>query len=207
MEQQQISTEDKLKGLRVIWYFIRPYKRRLILLVSLALLAGFLETLQVAVLYPILTASLDMESLRLANNPFFVILNKIAELIPVDSLLISYVILFIILIIAVFLLRLLYINLSAKTVAKVSIEYKHEVFQKYTESDYQFFVDNRQGDLLYKARGAPEFYIYTGSALQYILEGHTWCNILRPNLLLLNQDTGSKGVLCCRAKNEGGQPG
>lgn len=155
MEQQPTNAGDKRKGFQSIWFFIRPYKRRLVLLASLALLAGFLETLQVAVLYPILTASLDMESLRLDDNPFFVILKKIAELIPVDNLLISYVILFMILIIAVFLLRLLYINLAAKTNAKISIEYKQKVFQKYIESDYQFFVDNKQGDLLYKAKGAP----------------------------------------------------
>ena len=156
MKQQQISTEDKLKGRPAILYFIRPYTRRLILLASLAILAGFLETLQVAVLYPILTASLDIESLKLANNPFFVILNKIVALIPVDNLLIDYLILFMLLTIAVFLFRLSYINLSAKTIAKVTTDYKNKVFQKYIDSDYQFFVDNRQGDLLYKAKGAPE---------------------------------------------------
>lgn len=156
MEQQPITTDDKLKGLQVIWYFTRPYKCRLLLLGGLALLAGFFETLQIAVLYPILQASLDIESLRLSNNPFFVILNKIVALIPVDNLLIAYLILFMLLTILIFLFRLSYINLSAKTIAKVTTDYKNKVFQKYIESDYQFFVDNKQGDLLYKAKGAPE---------------------------------------------------
>lgn len=156
MEQQPTNTDDKRKGLQIIWYFIRPYKRRLVLLASLALLAGFLETLQIAVLYPLLQASLDIESLRLANNPFFVILNKIVALIPVDNLLIAYLILFMLITILVFLFRLAYINLSAKTIAKVTTDYKNEVFRKFIESDYQFFVDNKQGDLLYKAKGAPE---------------------------------------------------
>jgi len=163
MEQQHISTKDKLKGLQIIRYFIRPYRRRLVLLASLALLVGYLETLQIAVIYPILTASLDIETSRVTDNLFFSILNKIAELIPVDNLLISYLIIFMLLTISAFILRLSYINLSARTVAKVTIEYKNKVFQKYIESNYQFFVDNRQGDLMYKARGAPE---HIGMVLQ-----------------------------------------
>jgi len=156
MEKRPINNADKRKYLQIIWYFARPYKRRLFLLLSLALLVGFLETLQIAVIYPLLTASLDIESFRLEDNLFFTILDKIAALIPVDNFLISYLILFMLLTLLVFLLRLSYINLSAKTTAKVTIDFKRKVLQKFMESDYEFFVDNRQGDLLYKAKGAPE---------------------------------------------------
>ena len=148
--------KSRLKGLRTIWYFTRVYKRRLVLLLSLALLVGYLETLQVALIYPILTASLDIEAFRITDNLFFSILNKIAELIPVDNFLISYLIIFILLTIFAFVLRMSYIHLAARTAAKVAIENKNKVFEKYIESNYQFFVDNRQGDLMYKGKGAPE---------------------------------------------------
>jgi len=125
------------------------------MLLGLAIIAGYLETLLMAVLFPILQATLDQPS-YLSGNPFFIVLSHIAGIIPVDSVLVANSIVFIILTLLVFLVMLVYINLSARTTAKVSTDYKKKVFQKYTQFDYQFFVDNRQGDLLYKAKGAPE---------------------------------------------------
>lgn len=162
MKRQLVEGEKKTGGLRTIWFFLRHYRRRLALLIGLAIIIGYLETLSIAVLYPILDASLDMEG-GLSGNIFFRALNYLAGLIPVDSALVANCILFILLVVLVFLCRLVYINLSARTIAKVATDFKIKVFQKFIESDYQFFVDNRQGDLLYKAKGAPDS---TGPALE-----------------------------------------
>ncbi|HUU64039.1 MAG TPA: ABC transporter ATP-binding protein [Dehalococcoidia bacterium] len=155
MKQQRSEGEAKTSRLRTIWFFLRNYKGRLFMLLGLAIIAGYLETLLMAVLFPILQATLDQPS-YLSGNPFFIVLSHIAGIIPVDSVLVANSIVFIILTLLVFLVMLVYINLSARTTAKVSTDYKKKVFQKYTQFDYQFFVDNRQGDLLYKAKGAPE---------------------------------------------------
>ena len=155
MKKKRVEGEAKTSGLRTIWYFLRPYKRRLAILLGLSLLIGYLETMLIAVLYPILYASLEGSG-GLSGNFFFAVLNYIAGLFPVDNVLVAYCILFIILTLLVFLFRLVYLNLSVRTTAKVTTDYKIKVFQKYTQFDYQFFVDNRQGDLMYKARGAPE---------------------------------------------------
>ncbi|HUU62612.1 MAG TPA: hypothetical protein VMX96_01630 [Dehalococcoidia bacterium] len=156
MIRQRVESDAKQSGLRIIWFFLRPYKSRLAILLGLCLLVGYLETMNIAVLYPILDASLEMDG-GLSGNPFFIVLNHIAAIIPVDSVLVSYCILFILTALLVFVFRLEYINLSSKITAKIATDYKLKVFNKFTQSDYQFFVDNRQGDLLYKARGAPEF--------------------------------------------------
>jgi ABC-type multidrug transport system fused ATPase/permease subunit len=155
MKQQRVEGEAKTSRLRTIWFFLINYKGRLVLLLGLAVIAGYLETLLMAVLFPILQATLEQPD-YLSGNLFFIVLSKLAGIIPVDSALVSNCIVFILLTILVFLVMLVYINLSARTTAKVSTDYKKKVFQKYTQFDYQFFVDNRQGDLLYKARGAPE---------------------------------------------------
>jgi ABC-type multidrug transport system fused ATPase/permease subunit len=164
MKQQRVEDDKKTSALGTIWFFLRHYRRRLALLVGLAVLIGYLETLVIAVLYPILNATLEIDG-GLSSNPFFRALDYFAQLIPVDNLLIAYCILFILLVFMVFLSRLIYINLSARTVAKVATDFKIRVFQKFTESDYQFFVDNRQGDLLYMAKGAPDA---TGPTLQLL---------------------------------------
>jgi len=156
MKRQRVEGEAKTSRLRTIWFFLGHYKRRLVLLVGLALIAGYLETLAMAVLFPILQTTLEQPD-YLSGNPFFIVLSKIAGIIPVDSILVSNCIVFILMTLLVFLFRLVYINLSVRTTAKVTTDYKKKVFQKFTQFDYQFFVDNRQGDLMYKARGAPEF--------------------------------------------------
>ncbi len=154
MIRQRVEGESKQSGFKIIWFFLRPYKLRLAILLGLCLLVGYLETMNIAVLYPILDASLEMDG-GLSGNPFFIVLNNIAAIIPVDSVLVSYCILFILLVFFILLFRLEYINLSAKTTARITTDYKLKVFNKFTQSDYQFFVDNREGDLLCKARGAP----------------------------------------------------
>jgi len=155
MKRSRVDDEAKTSNLRTIWYFLKPYKYRWALLLGLSLLIGFLESIHIALLYPILTATLDLE-VGLTGNPLFIFLNNIAEIIPVDSVLVSYCILFILMVLLIFLFRLIYINLSSKLSAKIATDNKLKVFNKFTQSDYQFFVDNRQGDLMYKARGAPE---------------------------------------------------
>jgi len=155
MTQQRVEGEAKQSSLRIIWFFLRPYKLRLAVLLAFCLIVGYLETMSVALLYPILSASLETDG-GLSGNPFFIVLNHIAAIIPVDSVLVSYCILFILTVLLVFVFRLEYINLSAKTSATIATDYKLKVFKKFTQSDYQFFVDNREGDLLYKAKGAPE---------------------------------------------------
>lgn len=160
MTRQRVEDEAKQSGPRIIWFFLRPYKLRLAVLLTFCLIVGCLEAVNIAVLYPILDASLEMDG-GLSGNPFFIVLNHIAAIIPVDSILVSYCILFILTALLIFVFRLEYINLSAKTTAKIAEDYKLKVFNKFTQSDYQFFVDNRQGDLLYKAGRAPEFIAQT----------------------------------------------
>ena len=155
MKRRRVDGKVKASSLGTIWFFLRPYKRRLALLLGLCLLIGYLETMHIAVLYPILDASLEMQD-GLSNNPFFITLSYVVGILPVDSIFVANCILFILLTLLVFLCRLIYINLSAMTTAKVTTDYGLKVFHKYSESDYQFFIDNKQGDLLYMARVAPD---------------------------------------------------
>ena len=162
MQREQAESKEKASKLSTLWFFLRHYKRRVTLIVGLAILIGYLETLTIAVLYPILDASLEIDG-SLSGNIFFRGLNYLAGLMPVDSALVAYCILFILLVLMAFLCRLVYVFLSTRTIAMIASDFKVKVFHKYTESDYQFFVDNRQGDLMYMATGAPDS---TGPALQ-----------------------------------------
>ena len=142
--------------MQTIWFFLKPYKFYLIVLLGICLASGLLETLHMALLYPILNASLESGGVG-DDNLFFRILNEIAEILPVDDVLISSCILFVALTVLYSALRLLYANLSPRVSAKIVREYEQKVFLKYTISDYRFFIDNKQGDLIYKGSQAPQF--------------------------------------------------
>jgi ABC-type multidrug transport system fused ATPase/permease subunit len=165
--------EKRSSGLKTIWFFLKPYKFYLGILLGLCLINGLLETLHMALLYPILNASLESGGVG-DDNLFFRILNETAEIIPVDDTLISSCILFAILTVLYSASRLLYANLSPRVTAKIVREHEQKVFRKYTTSDYRFFIDNKQGDLIYKGSQAPQFIgnvviALTGAAVELIL--------------------------------------
>ncbi|MFO8009893.1 MAG: ABC transporter transmembrane domain-containing protein [Dehalococcoidia bacterium] len=148
--------EKREGSLNTIWLFLKPYKFYLVILLGLCLVTGLLETLHMALLYPILNASLE-KGAGPGDNFFFRILNDITEMLPVNDALIANCILFAVLTGVYTAGRLIYHNLSPRVAAKIVREHEQQVFQKYTESDYRFFTDVRQGDLIYKGSQAPQF--------------------------------------------------
>jgi ABC-type multidrug transport system fused ATPase/permease subunit len=140
--------------LKLIWFFLKPYKFYVMVLAALAILIGILEALNIGLLYPILSASLDTQTGT--DNLFFNFINIVTKLIPIDDILIVYCVLFILLACLVFMIRLVYVILSVRVTAKIVTANKQKVFSKCMNSDYQLFIDNKQGDLLFKIARAPE---------------------------------------------------
>lgn len=138
--------------LRAIWFFLEKYKIYFGFLIGLAILSGILESLNVALLYPIISEGLDIST---SSNMFLNAIDPIIRLIPIKDDLIRYCVVFIMVATAVFLVKTAYFYSSAKFAAKVVVEAKQDVFNKCINADYQFFVDNKQGEVLYKTANAP----------------------------------------------------
>ena len=142
--------------MKALLFFLRPHKGLMGLLTLLTIFNAISETLNMALLYPILTLSLNMVP-ETNGNLFFSITNRLAEFVPVDNTLIANSILFIAFAIIIFIGRVMYIHLSTSFTAKLVNNTEMQVFESYAKADYQFFIDNKQGDLLYKASVAPQF--------------------------------------------------
>ncbi len=140
--------------MKIIWYFLKPYKLYFIFLLALGIAIGILETLHVAVLYPILNGTLDIQSGQ-SSSFFLTIVSRLVRIIPIDDVVVANAVMFIILTVLFFALRMVYLVLSLRVTTRIVIENMQKVFQKYIVSDYQFFVDNKQGELMYKAISAP----------------------------------------------------
>ncbi|MFA5368156.1 MAG: ABC transporter ATP-binding protein, partial [Dehalococcoidia bacterium] len=146
--------KERGNSLQTLWFFLKPYKWRLVILLGFCLLIAFLETLQMAMLFPILNASLGQGAT--SYGAFFDILNSLLGIIPIDDPLISSCTLFLIFTVLYCAFRLIYADLSPRFTAGIVRDYEQKVFRKYTEADYRFFADVRQGDLLYRGSQAPQ---------------------------------------------------
>lgn len=138
--------------LRTVWFFLSKYKLYFMFLIGVSITIGALEALNVALITPILAEGLDT---NITENPFLSFLNVFAKFIPIDDALVVYCILFIILAFLVFISKIFYFYYSEKLTARIVIDAKQDVFNKCINSDYQFFIDNKQGEILYKTSTAP----------------------------------------------------
>lgn len=145
--------KEKGNSWKTIWFFLKPYKLRLISLLILSLIVGVLETTCVAIVYPILGSGLDIKLGQ--DNILFSLINATATVLPIEDTFISYCIFFILIAILAFIAKLALINLRVHVTSdSVSGNIKN-VFKKYMGADYQYFVDHRQGELIYNASTAP----------------------------------------------------
>ncbi len=150
-----MKAKDNIENVaKIIWFFLRRYKLQFSFLIGLAVLVGFFETLNVTIMYPILSNSLGGE---VTTNPFLNFVDNFVRYIPINDFLVKYCILFILLAIFVFIFKFAYYYFSAKFVSNIVIDIKSNLFNKCINSDYQFFIDNKQGEIIYKISTAPNY--------------------------------------------------
>jgi len=145
--------KNKVGAITKVWFFLSRYKLYFMFLVGLAIFAGILESLNVAIMYPIL--NLSILGGGTVDNPIIGFLDPFVKLIPIEDILIRYSVLFLTVAIFAFITKAIYYYFSAKFTATVMKDVKQKVFTKCIDSDYQFFIDNKQGEILYKISQAP----------------------------------------------------
>ena len=143
---------NKDKKLKTVWFFVDKYKLFFFFLILLAIFAGIFEALNVGLMYPIINNILNVKG---GDNAFIDLITPYLKIIPVDDELLRYAIAFIILACASFIFKTIYYFFSAKLSAVIVKEAKKKMFYKCMNSDYQYFIDNKQGEILYKTSQAP----------------------------------------------------
>ena len=147
-----MKEENNNAKLKIVWFFLKKYKISFMFVVGLAALAGILESITVGLMYPIINGVMNLDA---SSNTFLNVIKPYVNIIPIDDDLIRYCVVLLAVTLSVFVLKTLYYYFSAKLTARVVKETKQEVFSKCMKSDYQFFVDHKQGEILYKTAQAP----------------------------------------------------
>ena len=154
MKQVEESTKKGNAVLEAIWFFVKPHKLQMVALLVLFLLVGFLEALTIAAIYPILSAAFtpgaDQSSFILSQ------FGKMADLLPIGDRIISFCILFMIFAFLATAVKLVSINFRARFAARLVTNNQADIFNKLIGADYQYFIDHKQGELIYNMSTAPQ---------------------------------------------------
>jgi len=147
MRQTGKGEEFSQSKLETIWFFLKPYKLHVVALFLLASLIGVLEATTVAAIYPIMDLGLNVQAGQ--DNILLSAIANIAAIFPLKDTFISYCILIILLAILVFIAKTIKVHLSARLSTNIVKETKERIFDKQMRADYQYFLDAKQGGLVY----------------------------------------------------------
>ena len=153
MAQTENKKDFSQSRLKTIWFFLGPYKLHVIALFILASIIGVLETSCIAAIYPLVSLGLNMESGP--DNILLSAISKMAALLPIEDAFISFCVLFLLLTIIIFIVRIINTYAVVHTASHIALKTKERIFEKQMRADYQYFLDHKQGGLIYAATTAP----------------------------------------------------
>ena len=111
-----------------------------------------METLQIILLYPIINATINFQGSEIAIfEPFYNFIQNSVALPPI----VLFSLLFILIVLLTFFVSLVYMYLSLYLTKKIITQTKRTIFDKLVKNDYQYYVDNKRGDILYNVVTAP----------------------------------------------------
>ncbi|HEY98292.1 MAG TPA: ABC transporter ATP-binding protein [Dehalococcoidia bacterium] len=143
-----------IKGsFHIIRYLLRHDRLRFARVLLLSLVTGILEAVNIAAIYPILTAAfVDGAGDSGIISSMFA---RLADLLPFENQFISYCVVFLIITVLTFISRIIFINYRVKFATRLVQRNQEEIFDKYMKADYQHFIDHQQGELIYNVVTGP----------------------------------------------------
>lgn len=134
-------------------FFFTRYKRQVFILATFSVVVGLVEAASVAVVFPILNAAFGEGAGQ--GNAVLQLFSWVTDLFPISDSYIVYCILFLILAVLSFIIRIVFIRYRAVFIGRLVKRTQQEVYRKYIQADYQYFVDHKQGELIYNTVSAP----------------------------------------------------
>lgn len=146
----------KRYNLRSLYFFIKPYPRHLAAIACLILVYAVLEGMSLGVLFSVLESALDPPQIG-TGGKFMVYFDKLINRMPSSDRLIGGCLLLILIVAIKDIAGYLSQALSSITGYKIWKDNQIKIFKKYIESDYQRFLDAKQGEVVYRIYTAPSY--------------------------------------------------
>ncbi len=151
------------RKVNAVWFFLKRYKRIYVTMLLVTIGYSVLESVNISMFLPLFTSVVG-ESAETAGK-FFRIMEGIISLMPFGNRFLNICVLIVVLLVVKEILGFVRHVLIGYGIGRVITDVKEEIFNKYVNSDYQFFLDNKQGRLLYNMLTATG---RLGSCLQFI---------------------------------------
>lgn len=143
----------KINKLRCIIDIIRPYKFTYLSIIIFTFLCGFLSSFNIAAMAPVL--ELILPASGNANNIFLGKMRMLAGFIPVSSPLIAACIFLLVVTTVSFMCSLLLSYLIGCGSSRILYNIKDRLFDKYSNMDYESFIEHKHGEIFYHIFSAP----------------------------------------------------
>ncbi len=151
----EMSRGTAKPNISTLLYFIRPYPKYVTGIFILILLSAIFESANIVVLFGLLGAMLTPESSQLAGNGILTAIFNVINRIPIQDKLVAVAILMITVTVIKSLLFFLRQIFTYYAGYKIWYDIQEKVFNKYINADYQYFLDHKQGEMIFRAYSAP----------------------------------------------------
>ena len=140
-------------SVHLLHFYTKGFKLHLIALLVFSMLLGLMETSQIVLLYSILNASFDLPDAGIMLfEPLYNLVRNIIDLPDI----VAFCLLFILVVFLTFLVAIIQRTISLQLTKVIIVKTKCSIFDKLRENDYRYFVDNKQGDILYNVVSSPD---------------------------------------------------
>lgn len=134
------------KQVDVIWFFLKQYKAIYTTLLFVTIGYAILESVNISIFLPLFNAVLNNER---STGKLFLLIEKVVSFLPFKRPFMGIFVLAITVSVIKELFGFARVFLVGCGLGKVYCDTQEALIHKYGNSDYQFFLDNKQGKLLY----------------------------------------------------------
>ena len=145
----------KINYLSTILFFIKNYKRYIFGVLILSFLYALFEGLNIVILFPIISSVIEGGVKAGETSSIITVLNKVIEAMPIKDVFIAACVFVIIVVILKSIFRYSYMVLSVFASYKIWDNVQKRLFVKYINADYRYFLDHKQGEIVYRLYNAP----------------------------------------------------
>lgn len=144
--------EKEKSYLSTLLFFARNYRYLFILLIFLAVSIGFIESLTISLMYPIISSGLGMDADAI---PYIKFISWFFEYIPGVNPFEQLIVLFLLTTILALFGQIIYWKLAYIFTKNVVLFVKRRIYQQVRLNDYHFFEERKQGDIINLLNAGP----------------------------------------------------
>lgn len=146
----------KAGRLETLLFFIKGYKKYIFGVSIFSILFAIFEGLNVAILFPIISSVINSDvGSNMNGGRVIQILNSIIRIIPIKDMFIATCIFLIVIVILKNIFRYLCMVMSAFASYRIWEDIQNKLFSKYINADYEYFLNHKQGEMVYRLYNAP----------------------------------------------------